>query len=231
MKRDFLTVFANLSVLIVEDNISQRNKLIEILSNFTDKIEFASDGAEALKEYEIFKPNIIITDIKMPNMSGLEFLKELRKVDKKTPVIVLSAHTDVEYLLEAVSLKLISYLVKPVTIENIIKALKEAVEIVLSDSLFEVRLGKYYTYNVAEKAVYKGDEKIKLSKKEILFLELLIKYKNQIVTKEMIEEVVWEDSVMTVPALKNFIFKLRKKIGNDALHTSSSNGYYLTVKE
>ena len=229
MEKKFLDIFSNLTVLIAEDNSTQREKLEEIVSIFTDKLVSAVDGMDAYELYKKHNPNLIITDIKMPRMDGLELVKKVRQLDKKVPVIVLTAHTEKHLLLKAVSLKLNNYIVKPINENDLIDSLKEVVDTIVNESLLEVKLQNGYSYNIIEKCAYKDGEKIKLTKKEILFLDLLSKYKNQIVSKEEIEGVIWEDKVMTPAALKNFIFKLRKKIGHDSLITSSSNGFALQV--
>ncbi len=229
MEKDFLTIFQNLTVLIAEDNIEQRDKLVEVISIFSDNLLVAQDGLEAYELYLEHRPNLIITDIQMPNLNGLQLTEKIRELDTKLPIIVLTAHTDKHLLLQAVSLHLINYLVKPITQDNLTESLRDAVNTIIEYSLLEVELQEGYTYNIVEKCVYKDGEKIKLSKKEIKFLNLLLKHKNQVVSKEEIEEELWSDDVMTVSALKNFVFKLRKKIGYDSLQTLSSNGFSLQV--
>ena len=205
----------------------QREKLKEIISLFTDKIALAVDGVDAYESYQKNNPNLIISDIKMPRMDGLELVQKIRETDKKIPVIVLTAHTEKHLLLKAVSLQLNNYVVKPIQELELINSLKDVVNSILQEGLLEVQLQDGYSFNLVEKCAYKDGEKIKLTKKEVRFLQLLNKYKNQIVSKEQIEELLWEDSVMTNAALKNFVFKLRKKIGADSLLTSSSNGFSL----
>lgn len=229
MKNGFLETIQNLTILIAEDNLMQREKLKEILSLFTENIVTASDGFEAIELYKNIKPNIVISDIKMPKIDGLELIKMIRDIDTKVPIIILTAHTEKDLLLKAVSLHLVSYLVKPINKDDLINSLEESLDIIKEKSLLEVKLQDNYIYSVVEKCIYKDDEKIKLTKKELAFLNLLINHKNQIVSKETIEDIVWPNGMMTTPALKNFIFKLRKKIGINSLVTSSSLGYSLQI--
>jgi two-component system response regulator VanR len=67
-----------------------------------------------LQLYEKYKPDIIITDIQMPKLNGLEFVKRIRQKDKKTQIIIITAFCDKDYLLKAIELGLVKYLVKPV---------------------------------------------------------------------------------------------------------------------
>lgn len=227
MEKEFLSLFQNLKVLIVEDNSSQRDKLKEVISLFTENIIVAADGIEALALYNTCFPNLIISDIKMPKLDGLEFAKKIREIDSKIPIIILTAHTDKDFLLKSVSLHLVNYLEKPIVQEKLIESLKSAADIIVENSLLEVKLQDGYTYNMIDKCTYKDCEKIKLTKKETLFMEYLLKHKNKVIEKDEVEQLLWCDSTMTKAALKNFIFKLRKKIGYDSIQTLSSNGFSL----
>lgn len=165
----------------------------------------------------------------MPRLDGLGFAKKIREIDSKIPIIILTAHTDKEYLLKSVSLHLVNYLEKPIVQEKLIESLKTATDIIIENSLLEVKLQDGYIYNMIDKCAYKDTEKIKLTKKEVLFMEYLLKHKNKVIEKDEVEELLWADSTMTKAALKNFIFKLRKKIGYDSIQTLSSNGFSLYI--
>lgn len=230
MKEEFLTILKNLTILIVEDNFSQREKLKDILSLFTEKIIISKDGEEALATFDKNKPNLIFTDIKMPKLDGLEFAKKIREIDKKVPIIIVTAYTDKDFLLQAVSLHLVNYIEKPITQDNLIVSLEEAVDQIMQNSLLEVTLQDGYIFNIVEKCIYKDNIKINLTKKELIFLEFLVKYKNTVVQKDDIEALIWTEGGMTKAALKNFIFKLRKKVGYDSIETLSSSGFLLKVK-
>jgi YesN/AraC family two-component response regulator len=77
-----------------------RQNAVEYLSRICDNVLEAKDGLEALKVYNAQKPDIIISDIKMPNMNGLELAEEIRKTDKTTPIIMATAHTETHYVCE-----------------------------------------------------------------------------------------------------------------------------------
>jgi len=101
--------YANLTLLYVEDDEIIRQNAVEYLSNYCQKVFWAKDGQEALLVYKDKKPNIIITDIEMPRLNGLEMAKRIRKKDKKTPIIIATAFTEKEYLLQAVELQLVKF--------------------------------------------------------------------------------------------------------------------------
>lgn len=229
MNKEFIEILQNLTILIVEDNLSQREKLKDILLLFTKKIIIAENGEEGLFLFEKHRPSLIFTDIKMPKVDGIEFAKRIRGIDKKVPIIILTAYTNKEFLLQAVSLHLVNYIEKPIVEENLIASLEDAVSQIKQNLLIKVELQDGHLFNILEKCIYKNDEKISLTKKELVFLEYLLEYKNTVVKKEDIEALIWPDGGMTKAALKNFIFKLRKKVGYDSIQTSSSYGFSLKI--
>ena len=102
---------SNLTLLYVEDDEIIRQNAVEYLCDFFQKVYQAKDGLDALMVYQERKPDIIITDIKMPRLDGLAMAKRIRKKDKSTPIIITTAFTDTQYLMQAVELQLIKYIV------------------------------------------------------------------------------------------------------------------------
>ena len=99
--------YKNIKILYVEDDEIARENGIEYLENYFELIYDASDAIKALQLYEKYKPDIIITDIQMPKLNGLEFVKRIRQKDKKTQVIIITAFSDKDYLLKAIELGLV----------------------------------------------------------------------------------------------------------------------------
>jgi len=127
-------------VLYVEDDNGIRTNIEEILIHLFKNTVTAKNTTEAYSLYQEHKPDLIITDIKMPGENGIEFIKKIRKTDSKVRVIITSAHTDLEYMLEVVQLHLIKYIIKPITEEKLMEAL----------SSFVKSYSKHTVYNLAE---------------------------------------------------------------------------------
>jgi len=109
----------HISVLYVEDQIDIREEFVDILSLFVDEIHVAFNGEDGFKKYQQHLPDIIITDIQMPIMSGLKMIEKIRKVDEEIPIIITSAFNDTGYLLEAISLGIEYYLLKPIMLDQL----------------------------------------------------------------------------------------------------------------
>ncbi len=108
-----------ISVLYVEDQIDIQEEFVDILELYVDEIHTASNGKEGLEQYQKTLPDIIITDIQMPVMTGLEMVKEIRENDQEIPIVITSAFEDSQYLLEAIDLGVEYYILKPVMIDKL----------------------------------------------------------------------------------------------------------------
>ena len=221
--------YKNIKILYVEDDEIARENGIEYLENYFELIYDASDAIKALQLYEKYKPDIIITDIQMPKLNGLEFVKRIRQKDKKTQIIIITAFCDKDYLLKAIELGLVKYLVKPVKEKEFEKALLLCVNYLQEDNSNIIKLDDNSYFDTFNKNLVIKNEIIKLRTKEILFLEQLIKNKNRYVSYEEIENYVWSDSVMTKDALKTLVKNLKTKIPKDLILNLTNSGYKIDV--
>ncbi len=107
----------NFSLLFVEDNKDAQEHIRLIFEDDVKDLYIASDGIEGLKVYKNKSPDIILTDINMPNMDGLSMVKEIKNIDKNQPILMMSAFDDKENLLEAINIGCNGFVSKPVNID------------------------------------------------------------------------------------------------------------------
>ncbi len=117
-----------LKLLYVEDDFDARDSTMAIFSEFFDKIIPASDGLEGLEIFEKSEIDLIITDINMPRMNGLQMIKKIREQNRDIPILVLSAHNESEYFMSSIKLGVDGYLLKPIDFEQFIGVLDNIVE-------------------------------------------------------------------------------------------------------
>jgi len=215
------------SILLAEDDESVRESFKRVLLLFVNHVYSAKDGEEALKLYEKHNPDIIITDIKMPKMNGLEFIKKIRESDHDTPVIVTSAYTDQDFLLESIKLSLVEYVVKPIKESDLDRLLKECVKALEKKSKTIIELSSTCMYDYDNKILTCNDKKIVLTHKEVELFEILLAHRGSLVTKYAIEDKLYIYEEAPPSALKNLVFKLRKKIGDDIIKTVNKLGYII----
>ena len=227
----------NLNVLYVEDDKQFAKDTIEILENFFLNVDLSINGEDALIKYlNYFNTNhsyydIIITDISMPKLNGLELAKTIYEHNSIQPIIVISAHNEAEYLLEFINIGIEYFIVKPFNIDEIMQVLyKSSKKIYTSkQNNNNISLVNDYTWNKKESSLYYKSEFIKLTKKEILFLEILIGNLNNISKIDYILNFIWEDSTddTTVAKLNPVISRLKKKLPEELIQSIYGVGYKL----
>src|SRR5208283_2378223 len=115
----------DISVLYVEDELPTRDKIARILKREVRCLFLAENGKEGLALFELHHPDIVITDIKMPVMDGLEMVERIKTIDKDVPVILTTAHGEADYLMEAIKVGVDRYLLKPVDMSTLSRTLME----------------------------------------------------------------------------------------------------------
>lgn len=217
--------FAKLTLLYVDDEDSVRANAVEYFGRFFARVLEAKDGIEAFSVYKKNRPDVIVTDIKMPKQNGLEFVKNVRKIDKKTPIVVLTAFADTAYLMEAVELQLIKYIVKPMSEEKITLMLRLIADALSVDNLHIRYLTDTIKYDSFNKILFLDDESVRLTKSELLLLDLLVRNYPRSVAYQEIENFIWSDESMSIGALRTLVRALRKKLPIDIIENVSGVGY------
>ena len=116
-----LNSLKDIDLLYVEDDKSVREQTKLILDDFVHEVVIAENGEEALELLKNRKFDIIIADINMPKMNGIDMIKAIKQdLNLDIPCIITTAHTDTEYLLDAINLKVDGYIVKPINIKDLI---------------------------------------------------------------------------------------------------------------
>ena len=219
----------NFTLLYVEDEDSVRKSAVEYLSRITAKVIEAKNGKEAIALWKKYKPDIIITDINMPRLNGLDMASYIRSHDKDVQIIVATAHSDTEYLLQAVELQLVKYIIKPITKEKLINALEMSIKLISDKSKFNLKLSKTSSYNAYEKVIINNNKEIKLTKNELLFLDLLAHHYTRVVTYEEIEDAIWAYEGMSQDAIRSLVRGIRKKVPEETIENVSGIGYRLHI--
>ena len=213
----------NLKVLIVEDEIDLANLIKSSIKELFFKVVIAKDGLEAIKKFDSFKPDIIISDIMMPNLNGLEISKKIKEKYSETPIVILSAHSHKEILLEAINLGISKYFIKPFDIEEFIEYLKELSKKINKNK--SIKLKDNFVFDFNNLSLYQNDILVNLTKRERQFLALLIENKNSYVTTLDIKKTLWENEIVSDERLRTFIKRLRAKTSKELIENVSSQGY------
>ena len=216
-------------ILFVEDDQVIRENYVTYLKMFFSEVFEAEDGEKAYELYKLKKPDIMIIDINIPKLNGLDLLERIRENDYSTKAIMLTAHSDKSFLLKAVGLKLTRYLVKPVSRKDLKEALKLTIDEVLKFNVITVQkidLPDDYSWDFQLKELKYHNVIVELTNKEKIFLELLFSHKNRVFTYDEISDYVWgyNDSI-TLNGLKNIVKRLRKKLPENTILNIFNEGY------
>jgi len=225
MDEKFEIILNQCSVLLAEDEQRVRESFKKVLLLYADNVYTAGDGEEAYELYKKHNPSIIITDIKMPKINGLELIKKIRQKNKEIPIIVTSAYTDQDFLLESIKLSLIEYVIKPIKEKDLNRLLQECAQKLYEKSEKVIKLTEDSTYDFENKILSIKKQSIPLTQKEIEFFEILLARRGNLVTKQDIEDKLYIYEEAPLSAVKNLVFKLRKKINADIIQTVGKLGY------
>lgn len=221
----------NTKLLYVDDNRLIREEAVEYLSLIYNQVLEASNGEEALEVYRKNRPDIIITDIEMPIMNGIQMVKAIRRQDKKIPIIIVTAFLDTEYLLEAIELNLIKYILKPISNYKLDSALELTHEY-LNDkekkSIVQFSAKSYY--DQLNQVLYYNHDLVRLTCNETLLLNLLCKNPYALVTYSEIKNKIWYYEDNYIDSLRSLVRSLRRKLKEDVIMNVSGMGYRILLK-
>ena len=223
LKNKFLK---SLKILLVEDEKNLSLLLKNAIGDTFRSFLIANDGVEGLKMYNEISPDIIITDIMMPNKTGLEMAKEIKKIDADSNIIILSAFSEVDKLLTAIDVGVIKYFIKPFDPDELLEYIN-SLDKKISKKI--INLKDSFAFNKNTKSLYKENKYIKLSKRETSFLNLLIKnYEQGILTVEYkdIKLFLWNEMVSD-ERLRTFVKRFRDKTSRDLIENIKGIGYQL----
>lgn len=222
--KEYKNIFSSYTLLYAEDEEGMRHEIGEILRRLFRNVWIASDGKEALTLYYHHKPSILLCDITMPKMNGLELVQHIRLYDTQTRIVLLTGHSDTEYLLSAVELGLTRYLVKPIISHELLKALRKATdEMKQQCRTDEIIFSEHCSYNpLSYEFCYHGII-TKFSKKEHELFELFLTSSH--LTNEMIAQELWSHEAPSLESIRSLVRYLRRKLPCDCIKTLVGNGY------
>ena len=226
-----LEILKSKTILLVEDETVIRNNIASMLRFFFKNVFTAVDGYDGLEKYERHLPDVIMTDLKMPFMGGFELLDELKKRSSNSYMIVVSAHTDTDLLINAVNNGIDRYIIKPITERQLFDAFEAYIHKIEKHSQNLMMLFPGIVFDVRTRQLTIKDKTIHLNNKETLLLKLLIQDRNKTYTYEEIENQVWGEKSMSLTSLRSIVRDIRKKTGEKIIKNVSGVGYKLNFKE
>lgn len=228
-----------ISILLVEDeeNLHEALKLNLELEGYA--VSSAFDGTQAIKLVQQEYFDLIIMDVMLPGMDGIDVTQSIRVQNNEVPILMLSAKNTGADRVLGLKKGADDYLSKPFNLEELILRVHKLIEknkkLQDKDSLGDTySFGKNTIDFKAQEAILQKGQRIQLSKKEAMLLKLLIENKNEVVTREKILQAVWGYNVYpTTRTIDNFILSFRKYFEADSrnpkfFHSVRGVGYKYT---
>lgn len=233
----------DISILFVEDDADIRNEMKELLEEIFLDVNIAVDGKDGLEKYlEYFKKNntyydLVLSDIKMPNMNGIELINAIYEQNSKQTVLVLSAHNESEYLMKLINIGIRQFILKPLEYKNFLDVIFKINRDIYFDKNQEevnnqIKLADNLFWNKKNEQLIHNNKPVKLTKKEFLLISLLLKYPEKTHNDNQIISILWADDFDKNPDitnLKNIISRLRKKVPSLNIENIYSFGYKIHI--
>ncbi|WP_027963009.1 response regulator transcription factor [Halalkalibacillus halophilus] len=222
------------SILVVEDEKKIARVLELELTYEGYEVTKALTGYDALEQFRMKKWDLILLDIMLPEMSGVELLRRLRKDDQATPVLMLTAKDEIEDKVTGLDLGANDYITKPFEIEELLARIRAALRqrSDQEEELTDVLSFNELTLNESTREVCRGERFIELTPREFDLLVYLMINNRQVLTREQILDTVWGfDYVGDTNVVDVYIRYLRKKVDQEnepvLIHTVRGVGYVM----
>jgi len=217
----------DLKVLLVEDEDKIATLLKAAIGDNFYSFIVAKDGIEGREVFVKIKPDIVITDIMMPRLSGLDMAKELKQINPETPIIILSAFSEKEKLFGAIDVGVTKYFLKPFDPDELLDYIS-SISHKLGNKLVELSEG--FVFNKSTNSLYKNDRFVALLKNETKFLCLLLENHSKVIDDKTIKECLWADDVSN-ERVRTFIRRFRAKTSKKLISNVKGVGYKLSIGE
>lgn len=226
----------NLNVLYVEDDKETQQIYHEVFKNYFKNIDIANNSKETLIKIEKNKYDLIILDIILSNENGLDLASQIKTLNDKIKIIMLSAYSEKEKLLRAIKIQVDDYLLKPLKRVELMTSISKIAKNIQDNNLLE--LNNNFFFNGKEKKLFYKNKEIPLTKKEILLLDLLSSNPHNYFSNEDILNYIWEDKIFDEYSKNNLsklISRFHVKISSfyndkyDLIENCYSLGYKLKI--
>jgi two-component system response regulator MprA len=221
-------------VLVVDDDRAVRDSLRRSLEFNGYEVVLAADGAEGLVAVGAQHPDVVVVDVMMPRLDGIETTRALRAAGNDVPILVLTARDAVGDRVEGLDAGADDYLTKPFALEELLARLRALLRRVVpdGDGENEVLTFSDLTMDVASRDVARGGRPIELTRTEFTLLEMFLRRPRRVLDRSFILEEVWGfDFPTTANSLEVYVGYVRRKLEAEGeprlLHTVRGVGYVL----
>ena len=220
-------------VLVVEDDEEIAQVLQRSLRMEGYEVKLAEDGVQGLEEAHAFLPDLIVLDLGLPRLDGVEVAKRLRDAGEQVPILILTARDALESRVEGLDVGADDYLVKPFERQELLARMRALLRRRPPRGMAPLRVGDLML-NPDTHEVSRGERRIELTQREFELLEYLMRNERLVISRQKLLDEVWGyDPFSITNTIEVFVSNLRRKLEADGeprlLHTVRGAGYVLRV--
>ncbi|WDO14233.1 response regulator transcription factor [Flavobacterium sp. WW92] len=224
---------SKIKIILAEDEPALAQIIKESLETRNFEVVLCKNGEEAFDAYTKEKPELLVLDVMMPKKDGFTLAKEIRKLDKKTPIVFLTAKSQTQDVVDGFQLGGNDYLKKPFSMEELIVRIHSLLGRIQPEKNEEdIAIGSYL-FNLTKQTLNHSGNMLFLTHREASLLHLLVENKNDILDRSLVLKKIWgDDDFFNGRSMDVFITKLRKKLSLDPniqIINVRSQGYKLIL--
>ncbi len=215
-----------ISILLLEDDIQLSDTVKQFLELKGYEVYAAYDGIQAEEIAYEKHIDLMLLDVKVPNISGFEFLKQLRSEGKETPAIFITSLNSVEDVEKGFDLGCDDYIRKPFALKELSVRVDSLLKRTYGTHDDKIKVDEDLYFDMKEFILIRGKEKVSLKTKELKLLSLFLQHSDELLDYETINEALWEyDEEPSNGSLRTYIKRVRSAIGKEKIETIKNVGY------
>ena len=215
-----------ISILLLEDDIQLSDTVKQFLELKGYEVYAAYDGIQAEETAYEKHIDLMLLDVKVPNISGFEFLKQLRSEGKETPAIFITSLNSVEDVEKGFDLGCDDYIRKPFALKELSVRVDSLLKRTYGTHDDKIKVDEDLYFDMKEFILIRGKEKVSLKTKELKLLSLFLQHSDELLDYETINEALWEyDEEPSNGSLRTYIKRVRSAIGKEKIETIKNVGY------
>lgn len=211
-----------MKILLLEDDLFICEQIKSYFELFDNKVDFFNDGEALLDNAILSDYDIFLFDINTPKKDGFQTLKEIRESGNTTPIIYLTAQSDLEHIKKGFALGCSDYIKKPFLLEEVELRIKQILHKNAGDT---IKLSSNYSFEIETMQLFFKNKIVELKNTEKSLLYVLIKNIGNIVSSNDIKDYVWDEKVVCDNTLRTQIKKIRTKLKDNFIVNIRNAGY------
>ena len=217
-----------MKILLLEDEAMLSEAISEYLTSLGHRVTLNDDGSEALERLKTEAFDLLVLDINVPGIDGLELLEQLHLLKIRTPAIYTSALVDIEGISRAYDLGCYDYLKKPFHLKELsLRIDKVTQSYAIPQS--HLRLSKSYSYDAATSTLMCENVTQSLTKRQLQIIDLLARNRGRVVDFDQFRAYIWDEEYVDNATIRAEVSRLKKSLKEDFIQNIRSLGYMIDI--